>query len=77
MIKFVSFESTKFSKKFIVDEVIGFILILVGEKHWVSQMHGLRLKSLHRKDTCNLLSNAGGDTSTEVDGGFFQIRRLT
>lgn len=42
MIKFVSFDSSKFSLEFVDDKFISFVLIIVVENERVSEVNGAR-----------------------------------
>lgn len=59
MIKFVSFDSSKFSLEFVDDKFISFVLIIVVENERVSEVYGARWEVRNRENVLDRISYIG------------------
>jgi hypothetical protein len=65
MIKLVSFNSGELSLKFVNDEFICFIPVIMVENDWMTQMHSIRKKIRNRENGLDNRLHSGADILAE------------
>ena len=73
MVESVSLESAKFGQKFIINEFISFVLVLVTENERVTKMHSMGLKIRKRKDRFDLVFDISRNVFAEKNRRFIEI----
>ena len=77
MVKFVGFNRTKFSEKFVIDKIVSLVLISVVKNNWVAKVHSVRVHIRYREDSFNLASDIMRNVLVEKDGRLLEIGTLT